>query len=103
MCLPVVFTMTNARLSGRMLHFGLSPPLLCIYICVCLISFTVNGTQHTVTNPDPAMNLNEWIRNQPGLQGKSHIELTIIFGKSHTTAFLCLVLFFNREKMFYLK
>ena len=70
---------------------------------VSVISFTVNGTQHTVTNPDPAMNLNEWIRNQPGLRGKSHTELTIIFGKSHTTAFLCLVLFFNREKMFYLK
>ena len=74
-----------------------------IYMCVCVISFTVNGTQHTVTNPDPAMNLNEWIRNQPGLQGKSHIELNIIFGKSHTTALIFLVLFFNREKKCYLK
>ena len=74
-----------------------------VYIYVCVISFTVNGTQHTVNNADPAMNLNEWIRNQPGLQGKSHIELNIIFGKSHTTAFLCLVLFFNGEKKFYLK
>ena len=33
------------------------------------INFIVNGTQHIVTNPDPAMSLNEWIRNQPGLQG----------------------------------
>ena len=33
------------------------------------ISFTLNGTQYTVTNPDPGMSLNEWIRNQPGLQG----------------------------------
>ena len=33
------------------------------------ISFTVNGTQYTVANPDPTMSLNEWIRNQPGLQG----------------------------------
>ena len=27
------------------------------------ISFTVNGIQHIVTNPDPAMSLNEWITN----------------------------------------
>ncbi|KAJ7381027.1 hypothetical protein OS493_004623 [Desmophyllum pertusum] len=33
------------------------------------ITFTVNGTQYTVNNPDPGMSLNEWIRNQPGLQG----------------------------------
>ncbi|XP_068702018.1 xanthine dehydrogenase/oxidase-like [Montipora foliosa] len=33
------------------------------------ITFTVNGTQYIVTNPDPSMSLNEWIRNQPGLQG----------------------------------
>nr|XP_058949586.1 xanthine dehydrogenase/oxidase-like isoform X1 [Pocillopora verrucosa] len=33
------------------------------------VSFTLNGTQHKVTNPDPGMSLNEWIRNQPGLQG----------------------------------
>lgn len=33
------------------------------------VSFTVNGKQHTITNPDPSMSLNEWIRNQPGLQG----------------------------------
>ena len=67
---------------------------------VSVISFTVNGTQHTVTNPDPAMNLNEWIRKQPGLQGKSHMELNIIFGKSHSTTFIFLVLSFNREESF---
>lgn len=33
------------------------------------ITFTVNGTQYNVTNPDPEMSLNEWIRNQPGLKG----------------------------------
>ncbi|CAH3170659.1 unnamed protein product [Porites lobata] len=33
------------------------------------ITFTVNGTQYTVTNPDPGMSLNEWLRDQPGLQG----------------------------------
>ena len=33
------------------------------------ITFTVNGTQYMVANPDPEMSLNEWIRNQPGLQG----------------------------------
>ena len=34
------------------------------------ITFTVNGTQYTVTNPDPGMSLNEWLRDQPGLQGR---------------------------------
>ena len=67
---------------------------------VSVISFTVNGTQHIFTNPDPAMSLNEWIRNQPGLQGKSHMELNIIFGKSHSTTFIFLVLSFNREESF---
>lgn len=33
------------------------------------ITFTLNGTKYTVTNPDPGMSLNEWIRNQPGHQG----------------------------------
>ena len=64
------------------------------------ISITVNGTQHIVTNPDPVMSLMEWIRNQPGLQGKSHMELNIIFGKSHSTAFIFIVLFFNTEESF---
>ena len=34
------------------------------------ITFTVNGTKYTVTNPDPGMSLNEWLRDQPGLQGR---------------------------------
>ena len=33
------------------------------------ITFNVNGTPYIVTNPDPDTSLNEWIRNQPGLQG----------------------------------
>lgn len=33
------------------------------------ITFNVNGTPYLVTNPDPDTSLNEWIRNQPGLQG----------------------------------
>lgn len=33
------------------------------------ITFTLNGAQCNVANPDPEMSLNEWIRNQPGLQG----------------------------------
>jgi len=33
------------------------------------ITFTVNGTQYDISNPDPEMSLNEWIRNQPGFQG----------------------------------
>ena len=67
------------------------------------ISFTVNGTQHIVTNPDPEVSLNEWIRNQPGLQGKSHIELNIIFGKSHSTAFNYYCFVFQQRRKFHLK
>lgn len=33
------------------------------------ITFTVNDTQYNISNPDPEMSLNEWIRNQPGFQG----------------------------------
>lgn len=33
------------------------------------ITFNVNGTPYIVSNPDPDTSLNEWIRNQPGLQG----------------------------------
>ncbi|XP_015777058.1 PREDICTED: indole-3-acetaldehyde oxidase-like [Acropora digitifera] len=33
------------------------------------ITFNVNGTPYIVSNPDPDASLNEWIRNQPGLQG----------------------------------
>ena len=39
------------------------------------VSFTLNGTQHKVTNPDPGMSLNEWIRNQPGLQGMLQLSV----------------------------
>lgn len=48
------------------------------------VSFTVNGKQHTITNPDPSMSLNEWIRNQPGLQGTviSFIILKYMVAKS---------------------
>ena len=91
--MPEFFNTANAGLSGRMLHFNLSPPLL-----VC---FNVNGTQHIVTNPDPAMSLNEWIRNQPGLQGKSHMELNITFGKSHSTAFIFWFCFSTEKKVLF--
>ena len=64
------------------------------------ISFNVNGIQHIVTNSDPAMSLNEWIRNQPGLQGKSYMESNITIGISHCTAFICFVLFFSKEESF---
>lgn len=37
------------------------------------ITFSVNGAQYNVANPDPEMSLNEWIRNQPGLQGTSDL------------------------------
>ena len=52
------------------------------------ITFTVNGTWYIVTNPDPSMSLNEWIRNQPGLQGMIstlnnnltiHVEYPVLF------------------------
>ncbi|EDO36161.1 predicted protein, partial [Nematostella vectensis] len=33
------------------------------------LTFTVNGAQYTVHNPDAHTSLNEWIRNQPGLKG----------------------------------
>lgn len=42
------------------------------------ISFTVNGTQYKVINPDPTMSLNEWIRDQPGLQGTFRILDNIV-------------------------
>lgn len=38
------------------------------------ITFTVNGSQYKVINPDPTMSLNEWIRDQPGPQGTFSIQ-----------------------------
>ena len=46
------------------------------------ITFTLNGAQCNVANPDPEMSLNEWIRNQPGLQGT---ELLIELRKCETS------------------
>ena len=43
------------------------------------ITFNVNGTPYIVSNPDPDTSLNEWIRNQPGLQGTVPHMLYLIY------------------------
>ena len=43
------------------------------------ITFIVNGTPYIVSNPDPDTSLNEWIRNQPGLQGTVPHMLHLIY------------------------
>ena len=64
MCSPVIFTIANARLAGRMLHFASS-----------------NLPQDSkVTN---------------------HMELNIIFGIRHSTAFVCFL--FQRRRRLRLK
>jgi len=64
MCSHVVFTMANARLAGRMLHFASS-----------------NLPQDSK------------VRN--------HMEINIIFGIRHSTAFVCFL--FQRRRRFRLK